>query len=102
MPPVMTLGVAPGASEAMPEDMTDTEQTDLLKFAGHADHADQGGDYTRDTPTPAANAADINDLAACVETLTDQVTTLAERLEHQDTMENSAEDIDSTPRGMFQ
>lgn len=90
---VMTSGVAPRASKACTLRM-DTTPTTLSEFVD----GDAASDHS---PTPEQNAADIQRLADCVETLTDQVNQVAATLE-QRPAEYSAEAIDSDPHGMYQ
>jgi len=74
----------------------DTRETTLSEFGDSDDGEESDG-----PPTPEENAADIERLVGVVERLTDQVGTLSTELE-QRPAENSAEDIDSDPSGMYQ
>lgn len=74
--------------------MSEAEQSNLTEFADDGPESD-------DPPTSADNARDIEHLADVVESLTEQVGTLATELGH-DPAEYRAEDIDSDPHGMYQ
>ncbi|WP_251341984.1 hypothetical protein [Haloplanus halophilus] len=62
-----------------------TEPTTLSDFADDADGGDSAGMECGGAPTPAETSPDIDHLADCVETLADQVGTLVDELEKQDT-----------------
>jgi hypothetical protein len=103
MAPVMTFGVAPGASIACTLSM-DAESTTLSEFVDDGDQAaDAAAELSpADGPTPAENAADIARLVDLMQDLTDQVASLVDdREQRPETDRTETEPHDAAER-MFQ
>jgi hypothetical protein len=88
--------------------MTDLKQTALAEFADGSTGEDDVDDVDpvtgagSDSPTPVENARDIGRLVDLMQELTDQVATIVDDGSQPETPRYRAEEIDSSPKGMFQ